>query len=58
VIWSHPAYANRSVYARNDRELVCVSMAAKKKNPKFKNRNPKQIKNPKFKIQNGGGRRT
>jgi outer membrane protein assembly factor BamB len=28
VIWSHPAYANRSVYARNDRELVCVSMAA------------------------------
>jgi outer membrane protein assembly factor BamB len=28
VIWSHPAFANRSVYARNDRELVCVSMAA------------------------------
>jgi outer membrane protein assembly factor BamB len=28
VIWSHPAFANRSVYARNDRELVCVSLAA------------------------------
>ena len=22
VVWSHPAFANRSVYARNDRELV------------------------------------
>jgi outer membrane protein assembly factor BamB len=28
VIWSHPAFANRSVYARNDREIICVSMAA------------------------------
>lgn len=28
VIWSHPAFANRNVYARNDREIVCVSMAA------------------------------
>jgi outer membrane protein assembly factor BamB len=28
VVWSHPAYANRSVYARNDKELVCVSLAA------------------------------
>ena len=27
VIWSHPAFANRSVYARNDREIVCVSLA-------------------------------
>jgi len=25
----HPAFANRSVYARNDREIVCVSLAAK-----------------------------
>lgn len=24
VVWSHPAFANRSVYARNDKELVCV----------------------------------
>jgi outer membrane protein assembly factor BamB len=29
VVWSHPAFANRCVYVRNDREIVCVSMAAK-----------------------------
>ncbi len=28
VVWSHPAFANRSIYARNDKELVCVSLAA------------------------------
>jgi len=28
VLWSHPAFANRGVYVRNDRELVCVSLAA------------------------------
>lgn len=28
IVWSHPAFANRSVYARNDKELVCVSLAA------------------------------
>jgi hypothetical protein len=28
VWWSHPAFANRCVYARNDRELICVSLAA------------------------------
>ena len=28
VLWSHPAFANRCVYARNDKELVCVSLAA------------------------------
>lgn len=27
VVWSHPAFANRSVYARNDEEMVCVSLA-------------------------------
>jgi outer membrane protein assembly factor BamB len=27
VVWSHPAFANKSVYARNDKELVCVSLA-------------------------------
>jgi outer membrane protein assembly factor BamB len=27
VIWSHPAFANRCVYARSDTEIVCVSMA-------------------------------
>jgi outer membrane protein assembly factor BamB len=25
VVWSHPAFAGRSIFARNDRELVCVS---------------------------------
>lgn len=28
VIWSYPAFANQSVYARNDREIVCISLAA------------------------------
>jgi outer membrane protein assembly factor BamB len=28
VCWSHPAFANKHVYARNDKELVCVSLAA------------------------------
>ena len=26
VCWSHPAYANRHVFARNDSELVCASL--------------------------------
>jgi len=28
VVWSHPAFANRCVYVRNDREIICVSLAA------------------------------
>lgn len=28
VVWSHPAFANQCVYARNDNEIVCVSLAA------------------------------
>ncbi len=28
VCWAHPAYANRCVFARNDEELICVSLAA------------------------------
>lgn len=27
VVWSHPALANRCMIARNDREIVCVSLA-------------------------------
>ena len=27
VVWSHPAFANRALYARNDKEIVCVSLA-------------------------------
>jgi hypothetical protein len=27
VVWSHPAFANRNLYARNDKEIVAVSLA-------------------------------
>ena len=27
VVWSHPAFANRCVYARNDKTIICVSLA-------------------------------
>jgi outer membrane protein assembly factor BamB len=27
VVWSHPAFANRTVFARNDRELVAVDLS-------------------------------
>lgn len=27
VVWSHPAYANQCMFVRNDKELVCVSLA-------------------------------
>ena len=30
VVWSHPAFANQCVYARNDKEIVCASLAAEK----------------------------
>jgi outer membrane protein assembly factor BamB len=30
VAWPPPAYANRHVFARNDRELICASLAAKR----------------------------
>jgi outer membrane protein assembly factor BamB len=26
VVWSHPAFANRRVYARNDKEIICVDL--------------------------------
>ena len=28
VVWSHPAFANKCVFARNDKELVAISLAA------------------------------
>ena len=28
VVWSHPAFANRCCFVRNDKELVCVSLSA------------------------------
>jgi outer membrane protein assembly factor BamB len=27
VVWSHPAFANKCMYARNDKEIVCISLA-------------------------------
>lgn len=29
VVWSHPAFANRRVYARNDEEIICADLSAK-----------------------------
>jgi hypothetical protein len=28
VVWSHPSYADKCVFAINDREIVCASLAA------------------------------
>jgi len=28
VVWSHPAFAEKCIFARNDKELVCISLAA------------------------------
>jgi outer membrane protein assembly factor BamB len=28
VVWSHPAFANKCVYVRNDKEIACYSLAA------------------------------
>jgi outer membrane protein assembly factor BamB len=28
VCWSHPAFADRKIFLRNDKELICVSLAA------------------------------
>jgi outer membrane protein assembly factor BamB len=28
VVWSHPAFANKCAFLRNDKEIVCVSLAA------------------------------
>jgi outer membrane protein assembly factor BamB len=30
VVWSHPAFADKCCFARNDKEIVCVSLAAEK----------------------------
>ncbi len=30
VVWSHPAFANRRVFVRNDKELLCADLAAKR----------------------------
>jgi outer membrane protein assembly factor BamB len=28
IVWSHPAYADQRMFVRNDKEIVCVSLAA------------------------------
>jgi hypothetical protein len=28
VVWSHPAYANKCIFVRNDKEILCASLAA------------------------------
>jgi outer membrane protein assembly factor BamB len=30
VLWSHPAFANRRMYARNDKKIICVDLARKR----------------------------
>jgi outer membrane protein assembly factor BamB len=27
ALWSHPAFARRCVFVRNDQEIICVSLA-------------------------------
>ena len=30
VVWSHPAFANRRIFARNDKEIICCDLGMKK----------------------------
>lgn len=32
MVWSHPAFANKRLYARNDKEIICVSLAVNETN--------------------------
>ena len=34
MVWSHPAFANKRIYARNDIEIICLSLAINKTNTK------------------------
>ena len=27
VVWCHPAFANRRIYVRNDKEIICADLA-------------------------------
>ena len=33
VVWAHPAFAERCVFARNDEEVVCYSLAREPRTP-------------------------
>ena len=39
VTWAHPAYANKHVFARSDRELICASLAVADQPPATANAN-------------------
>ena len=28
AVWAHPAFADKRVYMKNDKEIICVSLAA------------------------------
>jgi outer membrane protein assembly factor BamB len=28
IVWSHPAFANRCIYARNDKHILCIDMSS------------------------------
>jgi len=34
VVWSHPAFSNGHMIARNDKEIVCIDLRAEKASPK------------------------
>ena len=34
MVWSHPAFANKRIYARNDKEIICLSLAINETNTK------------------------
>lgn len=36
VVWSHPAFAQRCMVARNDKQIVCVNLAADSQAPRIK----------------------
>lgn len=33
VVWSHPAFADKKMFARNDKEIICVDLAEKSEAP-------------------------
>src|SRR4030095_11425338 len=42
ITWAHPAYANKSVFVRNDRELVCASLAPPREGRPVETATPQQ----------------
>ncbi len=46
VVWSHPAFANKCMFARNDKELVCVSLAEESSAKRLENATPQSVGRP------------